>query len=204
MNLQGIVGPPGASIADGSPSNFRQGRLQDLIVSELHGRYYEQAFRGNVFHGCNQAAQALSVGLNTTYTGICLSNPAGAGVNLVLLKISLALTAAPAAADPIMLAVGFNAAGVTSHTTPLSPLSTKLGSGLTPVGKLDSACTLPTAPTYAMPLMGGFTAAAFPSTGPSVPDMEGMFVLPPGSYALIAATSAASIFGGIAWEEVPL
>ena len=55
MLTQNQVGPVAttASIAPGTLTPGRAGNLGDLIVSELHGRYYEQTYRRNVFVAAN-------------------------------------------------------------------------------------------------------------------------------------------------------
>lgn len=200
--IQGLVGP--VAVANGANPTTRLGRNADQIVSELHGRYYEQAYSQNLFIGANTAATTTSVALATTYTGLCLNNPAGNTKNLVLLKASVALAAAPAAIAPILLGTGYNAAGVTTHTTPLTPFSTLIGTGPAATGKVDAACTLPTAPVYTMPMVGGFTAATLPATSPAVLDFEGSIILPPGAYAMILTVTATSLFGAMIWEEVTI
>jgi hypothetical protein len=63
-----IVGPSSASLADGSQTS-RAGRQQDLIVSELHGRFYEQTFRGNVY-SIGMQLTSISNATFTTATGL--------------------------------------------------------------------------------------------------------------------------------------
>ncbi len=48
MQIELFVGPESAQDGIGNVK-ARAGRQGDLIVSELHGRYYEQAFRGNMY-----------------------------------------------------------------------------------------------------------------------------------------------------------
>ncbi|MEO6293047.1 MAG: hypothetical protein ABIO88_10565, partial [Burkholderiaceae bacterium] len=43
-------------------------------VADAHGRYLTAALEGRLFSASNVAAQAVSVALATTYTGLCLSN----------------------------------------------------------------------------------------------------------------------------------
>jgi hypothetical protein len=74
-------------VSDGLVAKARGGRQGDQIVSELHGRYYEQTFRENMFSVCNQAAVTTSTTLNTTFTGLAVANPAGSGYNLVINKL---------------------------------------------------------------------------------------------------------------------
>lgn len=205
MLMQSAVGPATVtSLPPGTLPNLRAGQLGDLIVTELHARYYEQAYRQNLFFAANQAATTWSAALATTYTGLCLSNPAGNQKNLVLTKVSFALSAAPAAIAPLGLITGYASTGVTAHTTPLTPASNLIGTGPTSTAKADAACTLVGTPVWTMPLMGGFTAATLPAVTQSVLDLEGAIVIPPGGYAAIGALTAVTGFGGLFWEEVPL
>ena len=63
------VGPQAASAADGTNTSARAGRQQDLIASDLHGRFYEQTFRGNVFSTGMQLT-SISNATFTTATGL--------------------------------------------------------------------------------------------------------------------------------------
>jgi hypothetical protein len=197
--IQTQVGPQ--VLGDGVPAVARGGKSGELVVQELHGRYYEQAYRKNTFYAANQAATAWSVALNTTFTGLVLSNPSGSGVNLVPLQVGFALSVAPVAISSIGLFGGFLATGITAHTTPLTPGQTFLG-GPPGVGKADAAATLVGTPVWLHQLMGGFTAGALPGTSPNIILLDGIFVIPPGAYLGIAALTAVTGFGSIIWEEV--
>lgn len=183
--------------ADGYP--LAQGDDGALLVSGSHGKYFEAAKRGRVFGASNTGAQAISVALNTTYTGICLSNPTTSSVDLELLRVGLALTVAPVGIASLHLIGGQSTTDVT-HTTPLTPFPTLLGANYTAAGKADSAATIPT-PIYLASLMGGFTAGALPSTSPSWIDVEGLFILPPGGFIAIGALTAATGIWSIVWRE---
>jgi hypothetical protein len=95
------------------------------MVSELHGRYYEQTYRGNVFSLCTQGTGVTTTAaLATTWTGLAVANPAGSGVNLVLLGFTCAQFAVGAAAT---VGIMGGAGAITSTLTPQSRL---IGSGL--------------------------------------------------------------------------
>lgn len=206
MLIQTQVGPIATigSLPPGVQAPLRSGQLGDVVVSELHGRYYEQAYRRNVFYAANQAAQATSVALATAYTGIMLSNPIGNPFNLVILKIGAALSVAPAAISAIGLMTGFNSGVNVTHTVALTPGSQFVGVGAAPTGKVDSSATLPTAPLLTTLFMGGFTAAALPPSPNALFDMEGSIVLPPGAYAGIYTLTAVTGLFSVMWEEVPI
>lgn len=202
FEFAGKVGPQ--SLQDGVVSTVRTGRAGEMSVSELHAPYYEQTSRGNVYHASNVAAQAVSVALATTYTGLCLSNRLGNTKNLVLLTAGYALTVAPAGIASLHLIAGYSASTNVTHTTPLA--SPGIQSGLLGVGpassaNVDSAATIVN-PGYLMSLLGGFTAAALPA-GPAQPiDIKGQIVIPPGGWVALGALTAVTGIGSMSWMEV--
>lgn len=191
---------------DGVSTLARGGRSSEAIIGQLHGRYYEAAFRNTMFSG-SIVGQVTTVGLATTYTGLVLSNPVASTVNLVINKVGYSFIVAFAAASHIGLMTGFNAATNVTHTTPVTPRSQKFGATTTPTGLLDSAATLPTAPTvnmiFASGLTGAITTASFIAEGYC--DLEGSLILAPGAYAAIYTSTASGAASGgfsFSWEEV--
>ena len=137
--LQGQVGVQNQS--DGaSPISARMGRQGDQIVSELHGRYYEQAYRNNVFVGSNGATPSVTtVALATTYTGLALINPASSAVNLSLLKVGYSFIVAFAAGSTVGLMGGYSPLGTTTFSAAATDgLSVKLN-GARGVGRACSS-----------------------------------------------------------------
>jgi hypothetical protein len=204
MLLQGQVGAQ--NVADGSTVTGRFGKQGDQIASELHARYYEQTYRGNTFSASTQAVATTTVGLATTYTGLVISNPVGSSVNMVLTKASIMQSVIQSTqVEAYAIAVGFNSVTNVTHTAALTPISNKIGSGLTAIGKADTSATLPTAPTYHTFVQNTSTATAN-GTG-SVIDLEGSVILIPGAYALWVTPAQASVAGlwfSFQWEEVPV
>lgn len=198
---QGTVGPIAA--ADGAipAGGFRQAKTGEIVLADNHARYYEATSRGRRFLAANQAAQAVSVALATTYTGLCLTNPANSGFNLVVDKIAFALSVAPAAIASIGI-IGAASTTAVTHTTPLT-VRNCLMSGGAGVGLVDSASTIPT-PFWLQQHRSGFTAAALPSEGPVLIDMDGSIVVSPGSFIAIGALTAVTGLGSICWEEVAI
>lgn len=192
------------SLPNNSDGNFpvQGGDKQGAgLVSELHSPRYNLAYRGKLFSAANQAAQATTVALATTYTGICISNPIGSGVNLEMLLASWALSVAPAAIASIGLITGFSGATAVTHTTPLTPVSNLVG-GQNGIALADSAATIVGTPRWHRQLMGGFTAAALPSS-PAVPfDLTGI-IIPPGGYIAIGSLTVVTGLGSFEWAEIP-
>ena len=73
MLIQGQVGQPAVrSISPGANPVMRQGQQSDIIVSELHGRYYEQTYNRNMYTATLTAGTTTSAALSTTFTGLLL------------------------------------------------------------------------------------------------------------------------------------
>jgi len=195
------VGPD--LVADGSEVPARAGKTGEAVVAQAHGRYNEAASRNLIFSAANQAAQAVSVALATTYTGILVYNPPGSGKYLSILKVKYALSVAPAAIATIGLLGGWAATGgVTAQTTPLTRQNTNIGNTGAGVGIPLSAATIVT-PTWLFQLWDGFTAAALPA--PQMPvDLEGLFTVQPGGFIGIGALTAVTGLGALVWEEIPI
>ncbi|MDE3022475.1 MAG: hypothetical protein KGI54_11520 [Pseudomonadota bacterium] len=208
MQIQTLVGPQQSALG-ALQQNLRTGRQGDIIVSELHGRYYETTNSKASFSAANQAGQVTTVGLATTYTGLSLSNPVGSQVNLVINKVSASFPVAPAAAMVVGLMTGYNGTTNVTHTTPVTPKSQFIGTGPAPVALVDAAATLPTAPT--LNTVFGFVGTAAVTAVNGVPgiyeDLEGSIIIPPGGYAAIytsTASGAAGMFASMSWEEVAI
>lgn len=203
MDLMGEVGPQAVAAGDGTPSLLRMGRTGDGIFTQLHGRYFEQGARGRIFTAANQAAQAVSAALATTYTGLLVYNPVGSGVALVPLRWKYAMSLAPAASASIGLIGGWAAGGgVTAFTTPLTVRSSQIGNSSVGKGQALSAATIVT-PFWYDEFFDGFTAASAPNPTPPV-DHMGIFQILPGGFLAIGALTAITGLGAVQWEEVDL
>lgn len=179
---------------------IRGGNSGEAITSKFLPDYAQSGFDGLSFSAGNQAAQAVSVALATTYTGLMLYNPIGSGVILVPKFVKFALSVAPAAIATIGLISGVQSAAPTG-TTALVASSTQIGNAKSGAGVAYSAATIAT-PVWRMQLWDGFTAAALPAPhGPC--DLRGLFQILPGGFLAIGALTAVTGLGAIAWDEVP-
>lgn len=199
---QGPLAAYGAKNPQGfaAPTNVDAQGAQ--LGAQAHGKYYEAAYAGRLFVGANVTGATLSAALAATYTGLCLNNPAGSGKNLSVQRITGQAIVAPAAILALGLIGGFLAAGITVHTTALTPLSQKLGSGLAPVGLVDAACTLVGTPAWFARLT---TTQLSADLFGFVYDADGAIVLEPGAYLAIGANAAgpaSGFVGSIEWEEL--
>ena len=205
---QAQVGPQSAaSIGVNTITNLRSGQLGDLIVQDLHGRYYENTYRGNMFSVAAQAVLTTTTGLATTYTGLCVSNPVGSPVNLAVNKCTMMQSVVQSVqVEAYGLAVGFNLTTNVTHSTSATPQSNLAGSGLQSNAKADTSAGLPTAPLYYAFVTNTGTATA-DSVAVSMIDLEGSLILKPGAYVLWVTPGQASVAGlwfSISWEEVPV
>jgi hypothetical protein len=209
MLIQGSVGQPSTtSIQPGTTPTLRQGQLADVIVSELHGRYYETSYRRNMFNASTQAAVTTTAGLSTTYTGLALTNPTSSTVNLVLTKVGWAFLGVTVPATTVIgLAFNTSTTAVT-QTTAITGRNNFLG-GAAPQGLAASSVTFPTAPILSH-ILGQITFIATPAnvlTGSiTLQDLEGSIVMPPGSYISLYTSQilTTALFASFQWEEVPV
>lgn len=206
MNLEFLTRMGLQSRGESSKDVLRAGRDGSLMCSDSLPPLYELARIGRLFSVTNQAAQAVSVALNTTYTGLGIQNPVGSGRNAVLLGVQYSLTVAPAGIASLHLINGLATAvlaGMTQITGPgIQPaLFGQPGDGGGVKCKAFSAATLVT-PGYWASLQSGFTAAAlYPQTG-GLWDLKGAFWIPPGGYACIGALTAVTGFGTLLFAEL--
>jgi hypothetical protein len=224
MKLEGVVGP--ASTGDGAPYPLRLGKNAE-IPGLLHGRYYEQNYRGNVFSGGMTLTSISNVTFTTGTLGatctpiLGLYNPLSSLVNAVLIHAALqvVITALQnTGGGPFVWATATGQSALTLGTVPLNRKTlTQAGSqvkdmsGIALTGLVGSLVV-----RAAGGLAGGNvhniasldTAAGYPTLlGATVDNFDGLWIIPPGGLiALLATTTpvAHSAASGFTWEEVPV
>jgi hypothetical protein len=202
MQLKANVGPQGVALGDGTDTPARAGRTGDLIITELHGRYFEQTRSNRMFSAANQASQALSVGLATAYTGCLLYNPPGSNKALVPNFVKFALLSATTFAAIGLLGGWAAAGGVTTQTTAIPIQSNQIGNLSKGVGIALSSATIVT-PTYIAMLTDSNQTTAVPN--PTVPvDLGGVFIILPGGFIGFSGNAVGTGFGFMSWCEVDL
>jgi hypothetical protein len=201
FQLQPATSIPSSRVT-GNPNALAE-RLGETPVSEWLPRLYALGWSGKIFSAANQAAQAVTVALATSYTGLGIYNPPGSVVNLVPLKVKFALSVAPAGIATIGLLGCYAATGaVTAQTSKLTVQSSIIGSPAIGTGIALSQATI-TTPTWIDQLVDGFTAAALPAPSPSVfPD--GILAVAPGGFLGVGALTAVTGLGAIFWAELPV
>jgi len=209
MIIQGQVGQPTIStLSAGTTPPVRQGQLGDVIVSELHGRYYETAYRRNMYTATLTAGTTTSAALSTTFTGLLLLNPNNSPVNIVVNKVGFSFLVAFAAASAIGLQTGNQStallSGLTTTNTVVRP--NFVGAGIGTALTYSAATT--TAPGLQQLFGAGLTGAI--TTTPQVFsyfDLEGSLILPPGAWVgsyTSTASGASGMLMTIQYEEIPL
>jgi hypothetical protein len=207
MTLRAEVGPK--TFPDGFvPDSLRLGHAGEMIVQQLHGRYYEQARRGNLF-----MAQAIVTApvIYTTAAGTggpLLWNPPTSGVNAVILAVSMGITVV----STVAAALGLT--GNTGQTSAPTTTTAIDGRANLFLGRPASASTPyrigtpANAGAFLLPFAALHTGALTVDNMPiGFVDVGGAFIIPPGAWGSIAAsataTTAVGTFGMI-YEEVPI
>ena len=218
--VAGQVGPQ--AVVDGSSVPPRLIRTGEFAVSEVHGRFYEQNYRGNVYSGgmsltSINAATFTTATLGPTATPIIgLWNPATSPVNLVVIQAQLqaVLTAlAATGAGSFQWCTSIGNSGLTLGTAPLNrktlaqsgsqakDMSGVALTGLTNNLVVRNAAGLAIGSIYNVTA----TATAPAPTLPSVENIDGAWIIPPGGVIALLSSStpvAHSVASGIIWEEV--
>lgn len=185
---------------------LRQGRMGALIVSQGHGRYFEQATRRNLFRA--QAIVTAPV-IYTTAAGTggpLLWNGTNT-VNAVILGVGFGVTTASTVAGALGLTGNTGQVAAPSSTTAID------SSGCTYLGGPPPACSVyrvgtPTnAGNFLMPFAEIHTGTVGTDTGLiQWVDLAGQIVVPPYSWVSIAASATlttAVMQISLVWEEVP-
>jgi len=194
----------------GTPANartpLRANNQGAMTVNQLGGEKYPMVLDGTLYDGANQAGATLSAGLATTYTGLCLSNPAGSLKNLFVRQVAVTIAIAPAAFLALGFITGWAAGGITVHTTPLVPRPGNVGRPSASVANIDAACTLVGAGAFA-PAFSQWLTSNYNTAGGAWTsiDMQAGFMVPPGGYVAIGANvagPASGFFGSFEWLEI--
>ncbi len=218
MLSQGVVfDPSSASTPDGSTASVNLGRANDLIVSELHGKYFQQCYRGNVYLASTTTAGVvipISSTLTPTYS---LWNPAGSGKLIVPIVTLVTWTVTTGAFGGLVWHATTNAGSSISTTAPFVAFGTgtavnaNIGSGKVSQLRVGSGgtTTLVAAATFYRSL--GVTIPTAAISVPTAPfqirdDWDGTGILPPGNAIHLFGATAVALTAVITtvYEEVPL
>lgn len=201
MLAEAQVGPQSAGA--GGKIIARAGAQGDLIYSELHGRYYEQAVRGNIF-GITGGLTTTTAAGAATFTGLLVGNPASSGVNLAVNKVSVLQGAALTAETDIGVMYGPSTLPITASLTTIFNRN-PAGAASKCVATAGQTITAPTA--FIVFAGSGSGAITVPGLMPVVGlDFEGSLIIPPGYFfaSYTSRVSTTALMFCFAWEEVPI
>ena len=194
--------------ADGDVAKARGGRGGEQIVSALHGRYYEQAKRGNLFTA--YATMTAPVIYTTAGgTGGPLLWNGSTNKDLVVLGVGYAISVVTTVATGLGLTGNSGQPAAPTTTTAIDDGITNLliGGGAS-VANAYRLGTVASAGNFFIPFAdvntGALTTA---STHLTWVDLGGMIVCPPQSWVSVAAGATASTLQvqvALVWEEVPV
>lgn len=212
-------GVGGSNLNDGVTYPINIGKAGEVLTSDVHGKYYTQTVRGQVYTGSSPAAGCVIPKYDSTTPTFCLWNPQGNTKNFELIKISMSVTVlGTSVVDSLFLGKtssagsGLSATGaiVAFASTPTSIFNGLLDSGVASTAKFSSAGTITllaaATPFYHLPFSRDLA-----TTGAGAPvmscDFDGTIIVPPGVAISLAATPAATSTTyniSLTWAEVPI
>jgi hypothetical protein len=214
MLIQGQVGPASTqSLSSGTNPTIRLGQLGDMIASQLHGRYYEQAYRGSVFSLSVSTAAAITayVGAAAGQPQIAVYNPVGSGKNLAILQASYNNVVAASGAGTVAWGLWFGptVAPTAATNAVATNMATLQKAGSSALCWTNTALTSSTALLNQYPVGFYYWATAASALAPAMRIVEpaGSIIVPPGCMFALggsAALTSATWTGNVTWEEVPI
>jgi len=194
-----------ANVADGAQIALRGGRLGEQIMSELGGRYQEQAYRKRLFWA-HAIVTAPVIYTTAAGTGGPLLYNGTNNVNAVLLGVGVGVTTVTTVAAAL---------GITGGPTSAPSSTTAIDSRTNAfIGGAASGCTpyrvgtVSAAGTFFIPFANLHTGALTVDNASVLwVDLGGSIIVPPGYFASVAAsatatTTVASI--SMLYAEVPV
>lgn len=197
------------------------GKAGDQLVSELHGKYYQQTYSGAVF-SAGSGSTALSantitlVAATTPIVGVW--NPPTSSVNLSVLYAQCLITVV---ANTAVNGGGFvwaTSVGNISISTGAAPFNRKtfqnagsqakaFNGGVALTGLTNSLVVQCGANFPGIYAAGAATALGVPSPGAPSELLEGSFIVPPGGVLALlntVSTTTLSVQSTLVWEETAL
>jgi len=203
-----VSAPSSNSYADGATPTMLAGKAGEGVVTELHGKWYTQSYRGGVFTG-TVAGVTIPQNASNLVSVFSLYNPPGSNKNLELISTDIAFTSATTVLDIL----GWYGQGGSSFTVPTSqtvgtPLNMNVGNGNAAVGRFLTAGTHIGTPVLYDILANMLTTSTVPPGAVIHKEHDGKIILPPNSIITLAASTAAWTASAatlaVVWGEVPL
>ena len=208
----GVTGPRGN--VDASSPNLRLGGSAETAFTRLHGKYFEQSLRGNVFTAANPGSTLMEVYNSTpTLATMCLYNPQNSTKLLSLIRVEIGIATPPS--GPLVATYGLyvnnnvSQAVISSGASAVAAYPALLGSGVQPLGQVWID---PSLGTNAAPFrniqndLQGSTTTIWGLPCAAI-DLDGTCVLMPGAAVSLFqntsdTTSDAYVFVSWVWEEI--
>ena len=218
MLTQGTVTDPSSGgTADGTTSSLNFGRSNEALIGELHGKYYLQCYRGNLYYTTTTAA-GVAISTSSTLTPTySLWNPAGSGKNVVLVSLAVGWDATSSVAGGIVWTATTNAGSGISSTAPFVAFGTgtAINANLSSGKAAQLRCaTGGTTTLVAAATLYRTTGISFGSTAVTTAsawwvareDYDGTMIVPPGNAIHIMGSTAVAVTCCIttAWYEAAL
>lgn len=220
MFLQGTVFDPSiAGTADGQQPVLNMGRANEALVAELHGKYFTQNYRGNVFIGSTSTSGVVIPIATTKAPVYTIWNPSGSGKLCVPIVTLIAWNVTTGALGGLVW-MATTAAGstigatapVVTFTAPATPISANLGAGKASQMKFANDASTVSITAAGTVYRGLGITVALDTAATTMPfftmrdDWDGTGVIPPGNAIHLMGTTAVAItaFVSTVWAEVPL
>ena len=216
MQISGIVNPPGnASLGDTAQPIALMGKAAELLVAELHAKYYTQAYRGTAYIGTTAGAGVVTPIYTTTSQTFGIWNIAGNTRNASLQVLDAGINAVgTGVVSNFCLSQSLNAGsalatGGISVFTAATPSGAIVGSQAANSVRFTASAATTLATTLLMTLNYSYFSTAFlasPGVGLHYDFDEGVIV-PPNTAVWVSQVTAAN--GGtwslsLRWGEPPL
>jgi hypothetical protein len=188
------------------------GEFTELLATELQPRYYEQAYRGNVFFAANQAAATFAAnGLTTSSAvGLCVYNPPSSSKNIVPVQFEVLVTNVVTNTPDVQVlaVVSSSYSALTPATnTAITPVCSKGAGTATSVAICAQSLTFASNTTIWKGLFNAYitttVATAIPTENYSLLDVAGSLVIPPGMGMAMICSNASTGILSATWMEIP-
>jgi hypothetical protein len=208
--VNGKVGPGYAT--DGSLVDPRMTKDLATCMQQLHGKYYEATYRGNVFTCSTAAAPTTMANANASPlaagTGqpiIGLLNPQASGKNLIIMKVNIGVAASTVVTGNIVWNYAINqtitaAANGTINCNFLGGAAASIAKAYVNTATTGSTAGIMLRPAFQLQ----FGSSVGEMVGILELDMDGDIIVPPGGYIALAngtANASTTYQASITWEE---
>lgn len=205
MGVLGSVGPQAYTDNVQPNTGLRLGKQGQVITSPVHGSYYEQSSRQNLFM-CHAIITAPVIYTTNTGTGGPLLWNGSTTVNASLVAVGFGVSVVTTVAAALGLTGGTGQSAAPASTTAIDSVKNcYLGAAL-PACTAYRIGTPTTAGGFFLPFGQLHTGAlTVDTTGFNWFDVSGLITVPPGGWVSVAASATASttvMNVAMVWEEV--